>query len=58
MNKIQITPIALVESVNGLDFFDDDPVLDIKSYPDWECGIYIVVNDFRVPIWLKIKNFS
>jgi tRNA (Thr-GGU) A37 N-methylase len=27
-------------------------VLDIKPYPDWEQGRFIVVTDFRVPEWV------
>lgn len=38
--------------VRGLDAYDGTPVLDVKPYPDWEQGQFIVVTDFEVPDWL------
>jgi tRNA (Thr-GGU) A37 N-methylase len=38
--------------VRGLDAYDGTPVLDIKPYPDWEKGQFLVVTDFSVPEWL------
>jgi tRNA-Thr(GGU) m(6)t(6)A37 methyltransferase TsaA len=38
--------------VRGLDAYDGTPVMDVKPYPDWEQGHFIVVTDFRVPGWL------
>jgi tRNA-Thr(GGU) m(6)t(6)A37 methyltransferase TsaA len=38
--------------VRGLDAYDGTPVLDIKPYPDWERGRFIVVTDFRAPEWV------
>lgn len=58
-NPIGLTLVELVKRdenilwVKGLDAFDGTPILDIKPYPDWEHGKCIVVNDFRVPKWLK-----
>ncbi len=58
-NPIGLTLVELVKRkknvlwVKGLDAFDGTPVLDIKPYPDWECGRLIVVTDFRIPIWLE-----
>ena len=42
--------------VRGLDAYDGTPVLDIKPYPDWERGQWIVVKDFRAPDWLRNIN--
>lgn len=38
--------------VRGLDAYDGTPVLDIKPYPDWSKGKFIVVTDFNAPEWL------
>jgi len=57
-NPIGLTLVELVKReenvlwVRGLDAYDGTPVLDIKPYPDWEHGRFIVVTDFRVPQWL------
>ena len=57
-NGIGLTLVELVKReenilwVRGLDALDGTPVLDIKPYPDWERGRYVVVSDFRVPAWL------
>lgn len=58
-NPIGLTLTELVKRkdnvlwVKGLDALDNTPILDIKPYPDWEKGICIVVDDFRIPKWLK-----
>jgi tRNA-Thr(GGU) m(6)t(6)A37 methyltransferase TsaA len=58
-NPLGLTLVELVERkanvlwVKGLDAFDGTPVLDIKPYPDWERGRFIVVTDFTVPDWLS-----
>jgi len=57
-NRMGLTLVELVRReghtlwVKGLDAYDGTPVLDIKPYPDWERGRFIVVTDFRVPEWL------
>ena len=59
LNPIGLTLVQLVKReanvlwVRGLDAHDGTPVLDIKPYPDWEQGQFIVVTDFKVPGWLK-----
>jgi len=61
-NPIGLTLVELIKReanvllVKGLDAFNGTPVLDIKPYPDWEHGIYIIVDAFRVPNWLKKKE--
>jgi len=58
-NPIGLTLVELIKCeenvlwVKGLDAYDGTPVLDIKPYPDWEHGVCIVVDDYRVPKWLK-----
>jgi tRNA-Thr(GGU) m(6)t(6)A37 methyltransferase TsaA len=58
-NPIGLTIVELLKRednvlwVKGIDALDNTPVLDIKPYPDWENGICIVVDDFRIPKWLK-----
>ncbi|MFX1418703.1 MAG: tRNA (N6-threonylcarbamoyladenosine(37)-N6)-methyltransferase TrmO [Promethearchaeota archaeon] len=60
-NPIGLTLVELIRReknilwVKGLDAYENTPVLDIKPYPDWERGICITINDFRIPKWLK-KN--
>jgi len=60
-NPIGLTIVELIKRdynilwVKGLDALDNTPVLDIKPYPDWEHGVCITINDFRIPKWLK-KN--
>ena len=39
--------------VRGLDALDGTPVLDVKPYPDWGDGRFKIVQDFRVPNWLR-----
>jgi tRNA-Thr(GGU) m(6)t(6)A37 methyltransferase TsaA len=57
-NPIGLTLVELVKRegnelwVRGLDAYDGTPVLDVKPYPDWERGRFIVVTDFKVPGWL------
>ncbi|MFW9830136.1 MAG: tRNA (N6-threonylcarbamoyladenosine(37)-N6)-methyltransferase TrmO [Candidatus Thorarchaeota archaeon] len=59
LNPIGLTLVELMKrkenvlSVKGLDAYDNTPVLDIKPYPDWEYGKCIIIDDFRVPKWLK-----
>lgn len=58
-NPIGLTLVELVKRegnvlwVRGLDAYDGTPVVDVKPYPDWEQGHFIVVTDFKVPGWLK-----
>ncbi|MFX0023357.1 MAG: tRNA (N6-threonylcarbamoyladenosine(37)-N6)-methyltransferase TrmO [Candidatus Hermodarchaeota archaeon] len=58
-NPIGLTLVELIKHdgnilwVRGLDAYHKTPVLDIKPYPDWEHGLCITVNDYRVPKWLK-----
>ncbi|MGB3712862.1 MAG: tRNA (N6-threonylcarbamoyladenosine(37)-N6)-methyltransferase TrmO [Candidatus Promineifilaceae bacterium] len=58
-NPIGLTLVELTKReknvihVRGLDAYDGTPVLDIKPYPDWEHGRFIVVTDFRIPEWLR-----
>ncbi len=42
--------------VRGLDAYDGTPVLDIKPYPDWERGKWMVVTKYRAPEWLRNIN--
>ena len=57
-NPIGLTLVELVKRegnvlwVRGLDAYDGTPVLDVKPYPDWEQGRFLVVTDFKVPGWL------
>jgi tRNA-Thr(GGU) m(6)t(6)A37 methyltransferase TsaA len=58
-NPIGLTLVELIKweknviHVRGLDAYDGTPVLDIKPYPDWEHGRFIVITNFRVPAWLR-----
>ena len=58
-NPIGLTLVELIRReknvlvVRGLDAYDGTPVLDIKPYPDWDQGQFIVVTDFRAPAWVK-----
>ena len=58
-NPIGLTLVELIRReenvlvVRGLDAYDGTPVLDIKPYPDWEQGQFIVVTDFRAPEWVR-----
>ena len=57
-NPLGLTLVELIKRegnvlwVRGLDAYNETPVVDIKPYPDWEQGRFIVVTDFRVPGWL------
>jgi tRNA-Thr(GGU) m(6)t(6)A37 methyltransferase TsaA len=57
-NPLGLTLVELINRegnvlwVRGLDAYDGTPVVDVKPYPDWEQGNFIVVTDFRVPGWL------
>jgi len=57
-NPLGLTLVELVKRegnvlwVRGLDAYDGTPVVDVKPYPDWEQGQFIVVTDFKVPEWL------
>ena len=57
-NPVGLTLVELVKReqnvllVRGLDAVDGTPILDIKPYPDWEKGHWIVVTDFRAPEWV------
>ncbi|MFX1253497.1 MAG: tRNA (N6-threonylcarbamoyladenosine(37)-N6)-methyltransferase TrmO [Promethearchaeota archaeon] len=57
-NPIGLTLVELLNReknvlwVKGLDAYDGTPILDIKPYPNWERGRFIVVTDFKVPKWL------
>lgn len=61
-NPIGLTLVELVKRkhnvlwVRGLDALDGTPVLDIKPYPDWAQGRWIVVTNFRAPKWLTKIN--
>ena len=61
-NPIGLTLVELIKHeenvlwVKGLDALNNTPILDIKPYPDWEHGVCIKEDDFRVPKWLKKKN--
>jgi tRNA (adenine37-N6)-methyltransferase len=61
-NPIGLTLVEIVKHeknvlwVRGLDAFNETPVLDIKPYPDWEKGHWLVVTDFRTPTWLSNIN--
>jgi tRNA (Thr-GGU) A37 N-methylase len=39
--------------VKGLDALDGTPVLDVKPYPYWVKGSWIVVTNYRVPAYLE-----
>jgi tRNA-Thr(GGU) m(6)t(6)A37 methyltransferase TsaA len=58
-NPIGLTLVELIRReknvlvVRGLDAYDGTPVLDIKPYPDWDQGQFIVVTDFRAPEWVR-----
>lgn len=57
-NPLGLTLVELVKRegnvlwVRGLDAYDGTPVVDVKPYPDWEQGHFIVVTDYKVPGWL------
>jgi len=61
-NPIGLTLVEIVRReknvlwVRGLDALNNTPVLDIKPYPDWEKGHWLVVTSFRTPTWLTDIN--
>jgi tRNA-Thr(GGU) m(6)t(6)A37 methyltransferase TsaA len=62
-NPIGLTLVELVRRegnvllVKGLDALDGTPVLDIKPYPYWVKGHWIVVTEYKTPAWFgKIKK--
>jgi tRNA-Thr(GGU) m(6)t(6)A37 methyltransferase TsaA len=61
-NPIGLTLVELVRReenvlfVKGLDALDGTPVLDIKPYPYWVKGRWIVVTDYRAPAYLRKMN--
>jgi len=61
-NPIGLTLVELMKHekniiwVRGLDAYDGTPVLDIKPFPDWENGKWLVVHEFRAPEWLLKIN--
>lgn len=63
-NPIGLTLVKLIKReenilwVEGIDAYDNTPILDIKPYPDWEHGVCIVVTDFKIPNWLNTKENS
>jgi len=58
-NPVGLTLVEVVKReknvlwVRGLDALNGTPVLDIKPYPDWEKGHWLVVASFRTPTWLS-----
>jgi tRNA-Thr(GGU) m(6)t(6)A37 methyltransferase TsaA len=61
-NPVGLTLVELLEReenvllVKGLDALDGTPVLDIKPYPYWVKGRWIVVTDYRAPAYFKRIN--
>jgi tRNA-Thr(GGU) m(6)t(6)A37 methyltransferase TsaA len=61
-NPIGLTLVELVRRegnvlvVKGLDALDGTPVLDIKPYPYWVKGSWIVVTKYRAPAYLGRIN--
>jgi tRNA-Thr(GGU) m(6)t(6)A37 methyltransferase TsaA len=61
-NPVGLTLVEVVKReknvlwVRGLDALNGTPVLDIKPYPDWEKGRWLVVTSFRTPTWLSNIN--
>ena len=61
-NRVGLTLVEVVKHeknvlwVRGLDALNGTPVLDIKPYPDWEKGKWLVVTIFRTPTWLSNIN--
>lgn len=61
-NPIGLTLVELVRReanvllVKGLDALDGTPVLDIKPYPYWVKGRWIIVTDYRAPDYLRKIN--
>lgn len=61
-NPVGLTLVEVVKHeknvlwVRGLDALNGTPVLDIKPYPDWERGHWLVVTSFKTPTWLSNIN--
>ena len=61
-NPLGLTLVELVRRegdvlvVKGLDALDGTPVLDIKPYPYWVKGRWIVVTDYRTPAYFGKIN--
>jgi len=61
-NPIGLTLVELVRReenvlvVKGLDALDGTPVLDIKPYPYWVKGRWIVVTDYKTPTYFERIN--
>jgi tRNA-Thr(GGU) m(6)t(6)A37 methyltransferase TsaA len=61
-NPIGLTLVRLVKRkenvlhVAGLDALDGTPVLDIKPYPYWVKGRWIVVTDYKTPPYFNKIN--
>jgi tRNA-Thr(GGU) m(6)t(6)A37 methyltransferase TsaA len=61
-NPIGLTLVELVRRdgnvliVKGLDALSGTPVLDIKPYPYWVKGRWIVVKDYRTPHYFNKIN--
>jgi tRNA-Thr(GGU) m(6)t(6)A37 methyltransferase TsaA len=61
-NPIGLTLVELVRRernaliVKGLDALEGTPVLDIKPYPYWVKGRWIVVTDYKTPAYLRKIN--
>jgi tRNA-Thr(GGU) m(6)t(6)A37 methyltransferase TsaA len=61
-NPIGLTLVELVRCegnvlvVKGLDALDDTPVLDIKPYPYWVKGRWIVVTKYKAPAYFNKIN--
>ena len=63
-NPVGLTLVELIKRkenviwVKGLDALDGTPVIDIKPYPDWYQGETIIIDDYRVPDWIKKKKLN
>jgi tRNA-Thr(GGU) m(6)t(6)A37 methyltransferase TsaA len=61
-NPIGLTLVELVTRegnvlfVKGLDALDGTPVLDIKPYPYWVKGRWIVVTKYKAPAYFEKIN--
>jgi tRNA-Thr(GGU) m(6)t(6)A37 methyltransferase TsaA len=61
-NPIGLTLVELVRReenillVKGLDALDGTPVLDIKPYPYWVKGRWIVITDYKTPEYFRKIN--
>jgi tRNA-Thr(GGU) m(6)t(6)A37 methyltransferase TsaA len=61
-NPVGLTLVELVKRernvliVKGLDALDGTPVLDIKPYPYWVKGRWIIVTEYKAPAYLAKIN--